>query len=209
VVGLTVVGLTVVGLTVVGLTVSWFRTDRTHVSRHPGLGVSRHRGSRRGAQTPADGCAGCRRPAWSCAVILEKRSVAEVVATYGVSRSWVYELLLRYRDEGEAALEPRSKAPKTSPGATPTDTVDLIVAIRTRLGKAGHDAGADTVRWHLEHTQGITVSRATVHRILTRHGLIGPEQKERPKTSYIRFEAAMPNETWQSDFTHYPTRSVS
>ena len=30
-----------------------------------------------------------------------------------------------------------------------------------------------------------------------------PEPKKRPKSSYIRFEAAMPNETWQSDFTHY------
>lgn len=31
-----------------------------------------------------------------------------------------------------------------------------------------------------------------------------PEPKKIPKPSYIRFEAAMPNETWQSDFTHYP-----
>jgi len=50
----------------------------------------------------------------------------------------------------------------------------------------------------------VTLSRATVHRILTRHGAITPEPKKRPRSSYIRFEAAMPNETWQSDFTHYP-----
>ena len=31
-----------------------------------------------------------------------------------------------------------------------------------------------------------------------------PEPKKKPKSSYIRFQAAMPNETWQSDFTHYP-----
>lgn len=48
------------------------------------------------------------------AVTLEKRTVAEVATTYGVARSWVYELLARYRDEGEAAFEPRSKAPPTS-----------------------------------------------------------------------------------------------
>ena len=30
-----------------------------------------------------------------------------------------------------------------------------------------------------------------------------PEPKKRPKSSYIRFEASMPNECWQSDFTHY------
>ncbi len=43
-----------------------------------------------------------------------------------------------------------------------------------------------------------------MHRILTRHGAVTPEPKKRPKSSYIRFEAAMPNESWQSDFTHYP-----
>ncbi|MFD1507022.1 hypothetical protein FE374_03695 [Georgenia yuyongxinii] len=35
------------------------------------------------------------------AVIVQKRPVREVTATYNVSRSWVYELLARYRAEGE------------------------------------------------------------------------------------------------------------
>jgi transposase len=39
------------------------------------------------------------------AVTVEKRSVAEVVAEYGVARSWLYEVLARYRTEGEAAFE--------------------------------------------------------------------------------------------------------
>jgi hypothetical protein len=30
-----------------------------------------------------------------------------------------------------------------------------------------------------------------------------PEPVKRPKASYLRFAAEMPNETWQSDFTHY------
>ncbi|KQW53791.1 transposase [Nocardioides sp. Root1257] len=137
------------------------------------------------------------------AVTLENRTVAEVVATYGVSRSWVYELLARYRDEGEAAYEPRSKAPKTTPGATPPQTVDLVLRLRKQLLEAGHDAGADTLGWHLTHHHQITLSRATIHRILTRAGVVTPEPKKRPKSSYIRFQAAMPNQTWQSDFTHY------
>ncbi len=49
-----------------------------------------------------------------------------------------------------------------------------------------------------------TVSAATIWRHLNTAGLITPEPKKRPKTSYIRFEAEQPNETWQSDFTHYP-----
>lgn len=45
--------------------------------------------------------------------------------------------------------------------------------------------------------------RATIHRILVRHGQVTPDPSKRPKSSYIRFEAEQPNETWQSDFTHY------
>jgi transposase InsO family protein len=138
------------------------------------------------------------------AVIVERRPVAEVVAAYGVSRSWLYELLARYREEGEAALEPRSRAPKTSPGATPAHTVDLVLRLRKQLLEAGHDAGAETIAWHLTQHHAITLSRATIHRILTRHGAVTPEPKKKPKSAYIRFQAAMPNECWQSDFTHYP-----
>jgi len=138
------------------------------------------------------------------AVVMEKRPVDEVVEAYGVSRSWLYELLTRYRDEGEAAFEPRSRAPKTSPRATPPATVDLILTLRKQLREAGHDAGADTIAWHLAQHHDVTLSRATIHRILTRHGAVTPEPKKKPKSSYIRFQAAMPNECWQSDFTHYP-----
>jgi transposase InsO family protein len=138
------------------------------------------------------------------AVTIEKRPVAEVVASYAVSRSWVYELLARYRAEGDAAFEPHSRRPHTSPNATAPEHVDLVLRLRKQLLEAGHDAGPDTLVWHLAQHHAVTVSRATVHRILTRHGAITPQPKKKPKSSYTRFEAAMPNECWQSDFTHYP-----
>lgn len=138
------------------------------------------------------------------AVTIENRPVTEVAATYGVSRSWLYELRARHRDEGEAAFEPRSRAPKTSPGATPPATVELVLRLRKQLLEGGHDAGAETICWHLTRHHDVTLSRATIHRILTRHGAVTPEPRKRPKSSYTRFEAAMPNECWQSDFTHYP-----
>jgi len=47
------------------------------------------------------------------------------------------------------------------------------------------------------------VSRSTISRHLERAGLVTPEPRKRPKSSYIRFQAEQPNETWQSDFTHY------
>src|SRR3954452_21825595 len=103
------------------------------------------------------------------AVTVEKRPVAEVAAAYGVSRSWIYELLARYRDEGEAAFEPRSRAPKSSPGATPPETVELVLALCKQLLKAGHAAGADTLRWPLAHHHETPLARAAVRGTLTRH----------------------------------------
>jgi transposase InsO family protein len=137
------------------------------------------------------------------ALFVENQTPAEVAARYGVHRSWVYRLKSRYETEGEAAFEPRSRRPRTSPAATPAATVELVLRLRKQLVEAGHDAGADTIVWHLLHHHGVSLSKATVHRILTRHGHITPEPAKRPKSSYIRFAAEQPNETWQSDVTHY------
>lgn len=137
------------------------------------------------------------------AIELEGRSVAEVVAEYDVSRSWVYELLTRYRLEGDAAFEPRSRRPRTSPTAISDEVVQLIIQIRKQLTESGLDAGPDTIAWHLEHRHQVKISVATVSRTLTRQSLVTPEPRKRPRSSYVRFAAEQPNQTWQSDFTHY------
>jgi hypothetical protein len=114
-----------------------------------------------------------------------------------------YALLARYRAEGEAAFEPRPRRPRTSPTAIAEATVELIIALRKELDGQGLDAGPQTICWHLEHHHGIRVSAATVSRYLTRYGLVVPEPNKRPKSSYIRFVAELPNERWQSDFIHW------
>jgi transposase len=138
------------------------------------------------------------------AVTVEKRPVSEVAREYGIARSWIYALLARYRAEAEAAFEPRSRRPKTSPAAISDATVELITELRKDLAGQGLDAGPDTICWHLRHHHQVAVAPATVSRYLARNGLVAPEPKKRPKSSYIRFAAEQPNECWQSDFTHYP-----
>ncbi len=137
------------------------------------------------------------------AVILEGRSQTEVAREYGVSKGWVSKLVARYRREGAAAFEAKSKRPKTSPNATDPETVALTVELREKLTAVGLDAGPHTIAWHLQQHHKITVSTATIHRHLAPAGLVEPAPKKRPKSSYIRFEAAMPNECRQADFTHY------
>jgi transposase InsO family protein len=135
--------------------------------------------------------------------VLAGASQSEVARTYRVSQGWISRLMARYRDEGEAAFEPKSRRPVTSPAATDAAVVDLLLRLRKELAEQGLDAGADSIGWHLTHRHRVTVSRATIHRILARAGAVVPDPSKRPKSSYTRFEAAMPNECWQSDFTHY------
>jgi transposase InsO family protein len=138
------------------------------------------------------------------AVVVEGRSQGEVARAYGVSQGWVSRLVARYRAEGEAAFQPRSRRPKTSPRAVSPQVTGLIIRLRKELAGAGLDAGPDTITWHLEHHHGLRVSPATVSRYLTRAGLVSPEPRKRPRSSYVRFAAQLPNECWQADFTHYP-----
>ena len=136
-------------------------------------------------------------------VTIEGLSQAETARLYGVSESFVSRLLARYRAEGDAAFEPRSRRPHTSPTRSPPDVIALIVNLREQLTGQGLDAGPHTIAWHLATHHQLTVSVATIRRHLLAAGLITPEPKKRPRASYIRFQAELPNETWQSDFTHW------
>jgi len=135
--------------------------------------------------------------------VLAGQSQSEVARTYGVSQGWISRLMARYRRDGEAAFEPLSRAPTASPGATPAGTVELVLRLRKQLTDAGLDGGADTIGWHLTHQHRTSLSRATINRILVRAGAVVQDPSKRPKSSYVRFAADQPNETWQSDFTHY------
>jgi transposase InsO family protein len=81
--------------------------------------------------------------------------------------------------------------------------VELIVNLRRELTAGGLDAGPVTIRWHLERHHQVTVSVSTIRRHLVAAGLVTANPKKKPKSAYVRFEADLPNETWQSDVTHW------
>jgi len=137
------------------------------------------------------------------AVLVEGRSKSEVARTYGLSRRWVITLVQRYQALGDAGLEPRSRRPKRSPQRTPIAVENEIIEIRKTLAKAGHEAGAATIAFHLQRRHGTTPAVSTIWRILSDRGFVTPQPHKRPKSSYVRFEAAQPNERWQGDMTHW------
>ena len=136
-------------------------------------------------------------------VVSQGLGVRATAQKYGVSPAWVSTLVKRYRAEGPSAFEPRSKRPHANPHATPPEVEDRIIELRKELLEIGTDAGADTIHTHLEREGLIAPSISTIQRILTRRGFVTPAPKKRPKSSYIRFAADLPNECWQSDMTHW------
>jgi transposase InsO family protein len=136
-------------------------------------------------------------------VVSAQLSVTAAAAQCGISRGHLHRLLRRYRDGGLEALEPRSRRPHVSPHRTSAAIRERIVELRMDLVAHGLDAGPATIGWHLER-EGLPVpSTSTIRRVLHAAGLVVPEPHKRPRSSWIRFEAAAPNEVWQSDFTHW------
>jgi transposase InsO family protein len=138
-------------------------------------------------------------------VTVEGRTKSEVARDYKVCRYWVHQLVRRYEAEGEAAFQPRSRRPHTSPQAVGGEVEDRVVRLRKELSKRGLDAGAETIRSHLQRDPGIdrVPAVSTIWRILTRRGFVTPQPHKRPKSAGTRFCAAMPNERWQADITHW------
>jgi transposase InsO family protein len=77
-----------------------------------------------------------------------------------------------------------------------------IVALRKELADAGFDAGADTIRTHLARRHEAVPSTSSIWRVLKARGFVTPQPHKRPKSSYVRFVADLPNECWQADVTH-------
>jgi transposase InsO family protein len=136
-------------------------------------------------------------------VVSKQLSVTEAAAQYGFSRRHLHRLLARYRDGGLDALQPRSRRPKSNPAATSDQVRERVIELRGELAANGSDAGPVTIAWHLEREGLQAPAPSTISRILSRAGLIDAQPRKRPRSSYTRFEAAQPNETWQSDVTHW------
>jgi transposase InsO family protein len=136
-------------------------------------------------------------------IVSKQLTVTEAASQYGYSRRHLHRLLARYRDEGLNAVEPRSRRPNTNPAAT-TDAVRArILELRLQLTREGADAGPMTIAWHLQREGLKAPAASTISRILSQEKLVIAAPRKRPRSSYIRFEAAQPNETWQSDVTHW------
>jgi transposase InsO family protein len=143
------------------------------------------------------------------AVVLEGRSVREVALAHGISKSWVGELVRRFRKGGYQAIEPGSRAPHRRPHRVSSSLEDEIVTLRKTLSDDGLDAGAQTIHYHLSLIHETVPAVSTIWRVLKRRGFVVSQPHKRPRSSWTRFEASLPNECWQSDVTHWRLKDDS
>src|SRR6266540_3803383 len=83
------------------------------------------------------------------AITLEGRSPTELARSHDISRTWIYELLARYRAGGYPAIEPRSRRPRSCAHQTAPKVERAVLRLRRDLTAAGHDAGPHTIAHHL------------------------------------------------------------
>lgn len=137
------------------------------------------------------------------AAVLAGASLGETARRYGVSKVWVHKLVKRYEQGGWEALAPRSRRPHHPAGMTEAATTQRIIELRQSLSEQGLDAGAATIREYLLRENTTAPAVSTIWRVLQRAGLIVAQPSKRPRSSYLRFAAELPNECWQADFTHW------
>jgi hypothetical protein len=130
------------------------------------------------------------------------RAIKELARLHEVSVSWLFKRPKRYRLEGPAGLEPRARRPHRSPARIRGLYEDEIVALHKERAGDGLDAGAQTLHVHLAQRHAHPPSVSTILRVRKARGFVTLEPHKRPKSSFVRFEADLPNEMWQADMTH-------
>jgi transposase InsO family protein len=127
--------------------------------------------------------------------VLGGSPIGEVAVRYGTTRQSLDTWRTRFKQEGMAGLADRSRRPHTSPTKLDADVEALICRMRREHPRWG----ARRISYELgSHGLDQVPSRATVHRVLTRNGLIDP-QAQQHKRIYKRWQRQAPMHLWQLD----------
>lgn len=133
-------------------------------------------------------------------------SISRFCKQLGISRPSYYKVKKRFVQEGNRALNPVSRAPKTPARTYDDDTRTVVLRIRSRLAKAGWDNGPISIRY-----EGIDggefgdqiPSVATIGRILASAGVTKTNPRKRPRQAWLRFARSHAMELWQLDGLEY------
>jgi len=127
---------------------------------------------------------------------VEGANMSQLCERFGIARKTGYKWLKRWKSEGKAGLEDRSRRPGNSPSQSSSAIEDEVVRLRQ-----SHPAwGGRKLRKRL---QGLGFedlpSASSITRILHRHDLICPLESKK-RMAWKSFERDAPNDLWQIDF---------
>ena len=135
--------------------------------------------------------------------VLDGVRVTEVAAEVGVSRQSVHAWVARYRDGGLAGLADRSQRSRSSPSQASAQVEALVCELR----RAHPKWGAQRIVHELMRSPAVpdpVPSRATVHRILVRHGLVVGRSRRKKRSEYVRWQRPAAMQLWQLDIVYGP-----
>lgn len=135
--------------------------------------------------------------------VLDGARITEVAAEVGVSRQSVHSWMARYRDGGLAGLADRSQRPRSSPTQASARVETLVCELR----RAHPRWGAQRIVHELMRSPAppeLMPSRATVHRILVRHGLVVERARRKKRSDYVRWQRPAAMALWQLDIVYGP-----
>ena len=134
---------------------------------------------------------------WVTPIAEGRTNMSAVMKVCPYGRRTLERWLAAYRRGGQAALEPRSTRPKTSPKETPIRIKESVIALRKKRKLC-----ALKLHWKLEK-QGIKIHERTIGKILKAEGLVRTYRVRRIKCQYLK-AALKPGELVEIDVKHVP-----
>ena len=135
--------------------------------------------------------------------VLDGARVSEIAAEVGVSRQSLHSWVVRYRAAGLAGLADRSRRPRVNPNRASPEVEARVCELR----RAHPRWGAQRIVHELMRGPApaeTLPSRATVHRILVRHGLVVARARRRKRSDYVRWQRPAAMQLWQLDIVFGP-----
>ena len=135
--------------------------------------------------------------------VLDGARVTEVAAEVGVSRQTMHVWVRRYRTAGLAGLADRSHRTASCPHRASAELEAVVCELRRDHPRWG------ALRILHELMRGPVVpeplpSRATINRILVRHGLVAGRSRRRRRSEYVRWQRPAAMQLWQIDIVYGP-----
>jgi transposase-like protein len=125
------------------------------------------------------------------------RGIASACRHFGISRQCFYKWKKRFEEHGDAGLGDRPPVPLRCPHATSADVVSKILYLRQN-----YHFGPGKIADYLKRFHQVSVAKATVHRILGKHGMnrLPANQKHQPHAKrWKRYEKPQPGHRLQMD----------